>query len=691
MVATDDVTVGQIKFATSILRRLGEELNPNIDQGLLELVKNAYDADATECHVSLTVDAEGRPMVRVDDNGHGMDATDILNGWLVLGSSEKRTDAPTALGRTPAGNKGLGRLAALRLGHLAKMISRPAGTGNAFEVDLNWDEFDRAQTIDETPVAVRAVTRSDPSPGTSIELVDLRKAIGRMDIKRLARSMILLADPFTDSPTSFRPYLHTEEFRDLEKYVSGRYFSEADYHLIATVRDGYATASVVDWQGQVLYEGGHDDIRRGKRGPYETVSADFDLWAFNLSKDTFSTRNATLGEVKEWLQHFGGVHVYANDLRVAPYGNPGNDWLDINLARAKSPEERPSTNNSIGRVRLTDPQGLLVQKTDRSGFIEGPLFDGLRAFAIDALDWMARRRMSDAEARRRAKVVESRTDSEKGRVEVRQQISRIADQTEKVEVQRAFDRYDAARTREADALRREVQLYRTLSTAGITAATFAHESNGNPLKAISLSASAVDYMVRKDVPDKYESKYQDPLEQITRATRSLNVLSQATLRLIDRDKRRPSRVRLDRVVREVVETYKPFLDGRSVSLALDLRGSGAFVHGTDAAVEAIVTNLINNSLTAFEHGGADEREILVATDVSAGEWVLTVSDNGPGIEAIRMKDIWLPGETSRPGGTGLGLTIVKDSVSDLGGDVDAVAHGVLGGATFVVRITVLEA
>ena len=43
----------QIRFSPDILRRLGEELNPSPDKGILELVKNAYDADAMVCTVSL--------------------------------------------------------------------------------------------------------------------------------------------------------------------------------------------------------------------------------------------------------------------------------------------------------------------------------------------------------------------------------------------------------------------------------------------------------------------------------------------------------------------------------------------------------------------------------------------------------------------------------------------------------------
>src|SRR5205814_3551033 len=111
-----------------------------------------------------------------------------------------------------------------------------------------------------------------------------------------------------------------------------------------------------------------------------------------LDAQTFSTRTSTMSEVQEWLRAFGGVHLYQNDLRVSPYGDPGNDWLDLNLRRAKSPEERPSTNTVIGRVVVHDKQELLVQKTDRSGFIETEAFTEVRAFAQDVTEWLARRR-----------------------------------------------------------------------------------------------------------------------------------------------------------------------------------------------------------------------------------------------------------------------------------------------------------
>lgn len=681
---------GRIRFATSILSRLGEELNPNIDQGILELVKNAYDADALACSVSLLRDEAGDSKIVVEDDGHGMDAAGIVDGWLVLGSSKKSTSVRTPLGRRPAGNKGLGRLAALRLGRSATMQSRPTSDSKEYSVEFDWDAFDGAATVDEIGVEVQQSERREPGHGTRIEIRNLRKPIGRNEVKRLARSLVLLSDPFAEDLDSFRPHLIAPEFADLTRIVEDHYFSEADLHLTAVLRDGKAHAEVSDFRGKVLYKAAHEDIRaNANRNPYEAPDIEFDLWAFTMSADTFSTRAASLQEVRQWLKSFGGVHVYSNGLRVSPYGNAGNDWLDMNLSRVRNPELRPSTNNSIGRVKIDDPEGVLVQKTDRSGFIESDEYDNVRQFAIDALDWMARQRLATAEKKRRSKAQEDLVKSKSSLQDVRKQIAAIPDAGKKREVESAFAKYDAARERETAGLRREVQLYRTLSTAGITSATFAHESNGNPLKTIELATNAIRYGIKKDIPEKFEDKYEQPIESIKSSTASLNVLAAATLSLIDPTKRRVSKVDLHGVIQRVVNTFQPFLSGRKVQLQLELTQGRPFMQGTDAALESIVTNIINNSLSAFERAHIEQRRIVLKSRMIDTTWELALSDNGPGIEGIALKEIWLPGETRREGGTGLGLTIVRDAVADLGGSVHAEAHGELGGATFTVQLDTL--
>ena len=180
----------RIRFSPAILRRLGEELNPSIDQGIIELAKNAYDADATECNVWLDRDGNPKTIV-IDDDGSGMTADDILGGWLVLGGSSKNTHELTSRGRRPAGNKGLGRLAALRLGRVAHLRSRP-GDGYEYSVVIDWQRFESVQTVDDVELDVERIPSAAPR-GTTIELRQLRQPIGRVDARRLARALVLLA------------------------------------------------------------------------------------------------------------------------------------------------------------------------------------------------------------------------------------------------------------------------------------------------------------------------------------------------------------------------------------------------------------------------------------------------------------------------------------------------------------------
>ena len=83
-----NVATDHLKFSPDILQRLGEELVPHIEQGVVELAKNSYDADATKCSIEVT-QISGKPGLRIIDDGIGMSLEDINLGWLVLGGSRR--------------------------------------------------------------------------------------------------------------------------------------------------------------------------------------------------------------------------------------------------------------------------------------------------------------------------------------------------------------------------------------------------------------------------------------------------------------------------------------------------------------------------------------------------------------------------------------------------------------------------
>jgi signal transduction histidine kinase len=684
------MTKAHIRFSASILKRLGEELNPSLDHGIVELVKNSYDADAKSCVVTLSRTGRIGGSILVNDDGVGMDAKDIVDGWLVLGRSPKAKSERTELGRIPTGNKGLGRLAALRMGRSVQMTTTPkSNLRERFTLRLDWDAFDRVETVDEVSVPLRHVeSKMDGQQGTRIEIRSLKAKLARTEVKRLARSLILLANPFEDDPSGFQPVLRAREFRDVERLVRNRYFDDAEYHLTACVNNGEAQAKVTDFRGAELFTADHARLK-GNGKPYDCPSAVFDLWVFLLNSESFSTRRSTLGEVRTWLESFGGVHVYENGLRVAPYGNSGNDWLDMNLMRAKSPEEKPSTNTSIGRISITDDKDVLRQKTDRSGFIEDDAFAALRDFARDALKWMAARRLRQAESRRVSRRAESVRMPMERKAAVESAIAALPERLREP-VEYAFRDYDAARERETAVLKEEVQLYRTLSTAGITAATFAHESTSNPIKVLGMSARTLASRARAELGSRYDERLREPIDLILKATDALGVLGNVTLSLLDHEKRRNTRVDVHKVIRGVFHSFGPFLLERKIEPRLTLAAETPYLMGSEAAVEAIVTNVVNNSVVWLERKRGGVPMIGVQTTVSGRSLTVRMFDNGPGIDEIPMDEIWLPGRTTRPNGTGLGLTIVRDTVQDLGGSTSAVAHGEFGGAEIVVTLPILE-
>ncbi|MBN9119660.1 MAG: ATP-binding protein, partial [Planctomycetes bacterium] len=103
---------------THVFRELGELLVGRDSTALLELIKNCYDADATEVTVSaldLADTSRGRIVIR--DNGCGMDEERFRNGFLRIASrfkesGDRRSDH---FQRRYTGSKGIGRLAAHKL------------------------------------------------------------------------------------------------------------------------------------------------------------------------------------------------------------------------------------------------------------------------------------------------------------------------------------------------------------------------------------------------------------------------------------------------------------------------------------------------------------------------------------------------------------------------------------------------
>lgn len=511
------------RFAPSILVRLGEELVPNLDQAIIELIRNSYDADASECTVEIKTDPINGGSIIISDNGSGMTSDQILNNWLVLGGSSKESTKLTPNGRRTVGDKGLGRLAALRAGSSVVMNTRHLTNGpdEAHSITIEWSKYDKATLVEDVDLPIEKSNRSQH--GTTTTLKDIKRTLGRSETDRLGRSIVLLTSPF-HGEADFKVNLIAPDFPELEARVRNGYLDDAEYILRASLlADGSGYAEVLDFKGDTLYSASSDDWPAKKPIVpirYNAPPATFELYSFIFNRNAFAGRGSTIGEVKEWLKVIGGVHFYHRQFRVPPYGDPGHDWLDMNLSRARSPEERPSTNTSVGRVIVDDPNGVLKQKTDRFGFIESEEFFEIRRFAKDALEWLARRRLRDAEARRDLQKQESKLAPAQARADLLSTISQSLPAPEKEKAIKALDRLEQNFQRELRSTREDLVLYRSLATAGTTAAVFAHEI-GKPIRSIAGSEKSIRLRVKQICSNEVLTKIESRLDLIVTASERL--------------------------------------------------------------------------------------------------------------------------------------------------------------------------
>ncbi|MEE4232919.1 sensor histidine kinase [Pseudomonas viridiflava] len=673
------------RFAPSILVRLGEELVPNLDQAIIELIRNSYDADAKECTVEIKLDNTNGGTIVISDNGSGMTSEQILNNWLVLGGSSKESTKLTPKGRRTVGDKGLGRLAALRAGSSVEMVTRheDSPADEAHSLTIEWSKYDNVKVVEEVGLPLEKSTRIEP--GTTTTLKGIKRTLGKSETDRLGRSIVLLTSPFSGQG-DFKVNLIAPNFPELEARVRDGYLDDAEYVLKATLHaDGSGDAKVLDFKGDVLYSANSDEWPAKKpKTPekYNAPPATFELYSFVFNKNAFAGRGSTIGEVKNWLKVIGGVHFYHRQFRVPPYGDPGHDWLDMNLSRARSPEERPSTNTSVGRVIVDDPDGVLKQKTDRFGFIESDEFFEIRRFAKDALDWLARRRLRDAEARRDLQKQQSGEEPAKARSDLLNTIAQSLPATEKEKAIKAFDRLEQNFQKELRATREDLVLYRSLATAGTTAAVFAHEI-GKPIRTIAGNEKTIRRRVKKYCKPDVVSQIEPSLDLIVSGSERLTRFASMQIDFLKREKRRHGAVNINKVIQTLHNLWRPILEDAKIELALTpYKTDDAVIYGAEALVETIITNCLTNSVSAFERSGArtKDRLIKIMVSIEGNTVVIEVEDNGPGIN-MDINEIWLPGRTTRQEGTGFGLTIVKDSVLDLGGKYSASTVDT-SGATF---------
>ena len=137
---------------SALLGELGEKLVSTVHVALTELVKNAYDADASLVSIEILPEKTGGSRVIIKDNGDGMTIDQVRAFWMKIGTTNKVAQPKSnRFGRLKTGSKGIGRFACRRLGlnlTLKTTALLPDSANNKFQttkVDFEWAKFESAR------------------------------------------------------------------------------------------------------------------------------------------------------------------------------------------------------------------------------------------------------------------------------------------------------------------------------------------------------------------------------------------------------------------------------------------------------------------------------------------------------------------------------------------------------------------
>lgn len=206
-----------------------------------------------------------------------------------------------------------------------------------------------------------------------------------------------------------------------------------------------------------------------------------------------------------------------------------------------------------------------------------------------------------------------------------------------------------------------------LATMGEMAAGIAHELN-QPLSAIANYANAATRIlpaaeaIAESLPDQAESveDVRTALSQIAaQALRAGEVIRRLRSLVQRRDTRREP-ADINQLVEEVISFSQSDARLHNVRLRAELGTALATLQIDGIQIQQVLLNLIRNSIEALQGQPTAEREVVVTTSQpSANDLVISVSDNGPGVSADFVSQVFDPFCTTKESGTGLGLAISR--------------------------------
>jgi signal transduction histidine kinase len=679
---------------------LGEQLIKNDRIALTELVKNSYDADATKVEIRFegfgpNLETIPGSFIGVTDNGTGMSANVVREHWLnpatnIKAEKKRKGETKTVGGRVIQGEKGIGRFAMFKLGSSVELTTRGEGEDLEVSTELDIGFLDDGGVSDDEPaptyldelqtqVTVRPPShfteKSEIGPhGTELIIRALRSSWSWSSLEALHQDLLrlrplrqlLTGDAGIDQREFLIEYLVNGE-RPSSLKDPDELLENIGQHAVLKVVGEYESMSnsfalTVNDDDRTV-ELGSDEIRglelyrrvSKEREAHQFTSGDFafELMVFDLRPS--AEAGYQLNPVDKDLIKNHRIYLYRDGVRVLPYGDPDDDWLQLDTIRGTLGANRVLGNDqTIGFVYISqDGNPELRDKTNREGLIDSGVayrdFIHLLQLLINYLrkgDFsrylQESRKRSDADKRRSIGAIDSRIEAVQAAVK------------DLPAAKRAFDDFVAAYSVERDFLQARVEQSEDLAGVGLSVETASHDV---------IAASNQAYRDEVLLVQQLGAELGIGHDITVRATALSETLSFIVARLQDvqglfvSSRKRAKSLDAPQYIRKIRSIYSRTL--AEAGIAFEITGDEKLNYvAHEPTLLQVFLNLTDNAVYWLRVRDVEKPQITVTIHAETKEVVFT--DNGPGVAALDLPYIFEPFFSAKGDeGRGLGLYIAR--------------------------------
>lgn len=703
----------KVRFSvdSGLIDRLGKELVARHETAVSELIKNAYDADASLALLNfINVDKEGGTLI-VDDDGTGMTKDQLINGFMRISSTTKIHEPTSPIyGRNRAGKKGIGRFSTQRLGNKLTIITQTKESKRALKIIVDWSRYLMDDDLYIISNDIEEIQK-EKEQGTKLIIENLREWWSEAMIKRVYRYALDIIQPF---PLSKKGKIINEKIIDPGFEIK----CLKDDTEVADQQSMFYQHALAEIEGSVDKNGhpywmiSNSKVDAETKKPIQLDLSDKDVY-LHLSGIRFKAYyfiyksdlipKQVSGYINETAREHGGIRLYRNGFRVLPYAEPQDDWLGLDAStRRRSVLPVHGNINFFGFVEIGESNDEFIELSSREGLFKNDAYFELIDFVYKCIV-AAINRVAEARGRKQStgqkgweskyskspkeSILDTADDLEKIADALDKETEKNSEEKDKKDTKSDEDkqkekekaeefRKKAQQLRDAVQSIDELNMIRVLAGLGLVIGEFTHEIM-NYLGVFNIDTKHI-----LEHLDKASEEYERAL-RLRRTFKSFNVYASYFDETISQNVNQELKpIEIRDVIKPFIRTIRPDRERNNIDIKQEINGYDLFtckMHTSEWA--SILFNLYSNSKKAIKRSKKDNGEILIKAEKENDSIVVEFIDNGDGIPLENRERIFNAFfTTSSPKGhkasssdeltgTGLGLKIVRDIIESYNGEI----------------------